>query len=76
MELPAHLFQDAFVYDMQYGIEMKTPFLNYAKTNGAIKYQDGLGMLVGQAAVSFQLWEGIMPEVEPVLRQLKAEMSK
>ncbi len=51
-------------------------FLNYAKANGAIKYQDGLGMLVGQAAVSFQLWEGVMPEVEPVLRQLKAEMSK
>jgi shikimate dehydrogenase len=76
VELPAHLFRDACVYDMQYGIEMKTPFLNYAKTNGAIKYQDGLGMLVGQAAVSFQLWEGIMPEVEPVLRQLKAEMSK
>ena len=76
VELPAHLFQDAFVYDMQYGIEMKTPFLNYARMQGAKKYQDGLGMLVGQAAVSFQLWEGIMPEVEPVLRQLKSEMSK
>lgn len=76
VELPAELFQNACVYDMQYALEMKTPFLEYARANGATKCQDGLGMLVGQAAVSFQLWEGVMPEIEPVLSQLKAEMAK
>lgn len=76
VELPTVLFQNACVYDMQYALEMKTPFLAYARDNGATKCQDGLGMLVGQAAVSFQLWEGVMPDIEPVLVQLKAEMAK
>lgn len=74
VELPASLFKTAKVYDMQYAPEMQTPFLNYAKQQGAVECQDGLGMLVGQAAVAFELWEGIMPDVEPVLAILKAEM--
>lgn len=74
--LPTEIFHNARVYDMQYTLGMKTPFLEYARSQGATQCQDGLGMLVGQAAVSFQLWEGIMPDIEPVLAQLKVEMAK
>lgn len=76
VELPAEMFKRAKVYDMQYAVEMKTPFLQYARANGAQFCQDGLGMLVGQAAFSFQLWEGVLPEIEPVLARLIEEMRK
>ena len=74
VELPPHLFEQAKIYDMQYAPNMATPFLNYTKENGAKAYQDGLGMLVGQASYAFELWEGFSPNVEPVLAQLKLEM--
>lgn len=74
VELPPHLLASAKVYDMQYAVDMQTPFLNYAKSCGAKAYQDGLGMLVGQAAFAFSLWENQFPDVEPILQQLQAEM--
>lgn len=59
-------------YDMMYGKEL-TPFLAWAKNNGANKVADGLGMLVGQAAASFKLWRGVMPNVEEVIEALRSE---
>lgn len=76
VELPAHLLENAKVYDMQYAPEMQTPFLDYARSQGAAQCQDGLGMLVGQAAYAFELWEGVLPDMEPVLKQLQSEMKK
>lgn len=75
VELPAELFEQAKVYDMQYALNQQTPFLNYARANGAKACQDGLGMLVGQAAYSFQLWENVLPDIEPVLKTLQQEMA-
>lgn len=72
--LPQSLFANAKIYDMQYAPDMQTPFLNYAKSQGATACQDGLGMLVGQAAYAFEQWEGVFPAIEPVLAQLQAEM--
>lgn len=74
VELPQQVLAQAKVYDMQYAPNMRTPFLNYARSQGAILCQDGLGMLVGQAAYAFKLWEDTLPEIEPVLRLLTAEM--
>ncbi|MGX3021148.1 shikimate dehydrogenase [Ursidibacter sp. B-7004-1] len=74
VELPRHLMTQANIYDMQYAVEMNTPFLKYARSQGAKSVQDGLGMLVGQASYAFQLWEGILPNVEPVLEKLQQEM--
>lgn len=76
VELPSHLFPNTKIYDMQYAPNQATPFLNYARKNGAKECQDGLGMLVGQAAYAFELWEGVMPNVEPVLAQLQTEMQQ
>jgi len=57
-------------YDMTYGKEL-TPFLQKAKELNAKSVIDGLGMLVGQAAESFEIWRGIKPSVELVLNELR-----
>lgn len=61
-------------YDMFYQ-QGGTPFVAWARQLGAQHYADGLGMLVGQAAHAFFLWHGVMPEIEPVLQQLRKEMA-
>lgn len=62
-------------YDMFYQSRL-TPFLDWCVQHGAIRYADGLGMLVGQAAHSFHLWNGVMPDVVPVIEQLKRELAQ
>jgi shikimate dehydrogenase len=65
--------QHVVCYDMVYGKD-QTPFLQWVKEHGAIKVIDGLGMLVGQAAVSFEVWRGVSPEVQPVIDKLRASL--
>ncbi len=60
-------------YDMFYQNQL-TPFLLFARENKVTKVADGLGMLVGQAAFSFKLWHGILPEITPVLFMLQNEL--
>jgi len=57
-------------YDMMYGKD-ETPFLAWARGQGAATRSDGLGMLVEQAAESFHLWRGVRPDTAPVLRMLR-----
>jgi shikimate dehydrogenase len=61
---------DALAYDMVYGPE-ETPFMRQAQAQGVRHRADGLGMLVGQAAASFAIWNGVTPEVAPVLSDLR-----
>jgi shikimate dehydrogenase len=68
--LPKGLFRSgAFAYEMVYGRD--TAFLTMARAAGA-GTSDGLGMLVEQAAESFQVWRGIRPETGAVLAALRA----
>jgi len=60
-------------YDMAYSKKL-TPFLSWCEKQGAVKVVDGLGMLVGQAAVSFQIWRNVIPEIEIVIKQLKLKL--
>jgi len=70
-ELPASIVADgATAYDMFYSAE-PTPFLQWAHTHGAFRTRDGLGMLVEQAAASFELWRRIRPSTEPVIEALR-----
>ncbi len=62
--------QNVFCYDMFYRLN-ETPFLTLAKTHGVLKYADGIGMLVGQAAFAFKLWHGKLPDISSVLQRLK-----
>ncbi|WP_439259099.1 shikimate dehydrogenase [Lonepinella sp. BR2930] len=57
------------VYDMQYAQQYDTPFVAWAKSLGAQNVSDGFGMLVGQAAHSFDLWRGVMPDVTSLIEQ-------
>lgn len=73
-DLPAHLLTaNTRVYDMYYQLG-PTPFISWAQKHGVVNCADGMGMLVGQAAHAFYLWHGVMPEIEPVLKQLKQDM--
>ncbi len=67
------IHQSVVCYDMVYG-KKTTPFLLWAKQNGAAKVIDGLGMLVGQAAVSFSIWRNVSPVIEPVLSKLRESL--
>ncbi|NQY64639.1 MAG: shikimate dehydrogenase [Alteromonadaceae bacterium] len=67
------IHSDTVCYDMVYGQGL-TPFLEWAKQLGSKKLIDGLGMLVGQAAESFNLWRGVMPETEQVLQNLRTSL--
>jgi shikimate dehydrogenase len=55
---------------MMYALK-DTPFVTWAKQQGALNALDGLGMLVEQAADSFYLWRGIRPNTAPVLDYMK-----
>ena len=69
--LPPGVFaHGALAYDMMYG-RNETPFLAFARGQGAGQLADGLGMLVEQAAVSFFIWRGIRPDSAPVLQLLR-----
>jgi shikimate dehydrogenase len=68
INLPKGLVKGALCYDLVYGKE--TPFMQFAKDNEAVKIADGLGMLVEQAAVSFEFWHGIKPETKSIIKNL------
>lgn len=73
-ELPAIpagiLAAGACCYDMMYGQD--TPFLRWAREQGAARACDGSGMLVEQAAEAFFVWRDLRPETPPVLQMLQA----
>lgn len=70
--LPAGIFADeSLAYDMMYGSGY-TPFLQFAKLQGAARLADGIGMLVEQAAESFFLWRGIRPRTDRVIEMLRS----
>ena len=65
--------QSSCVYDMSYG-DKPTVLMQHAEKLGVKQTFDGLGMLVGQAAESFYLWNGVRPNVEPVIQALRSSL--
>ena len=69
--LPAGLLREGGAcYDMSYGKAFE-PFRNWALLQGARVVADGAGMLVEQAASSFELWHGKRPRAAPVIERLR-----
>jgi len=65
----AAISEQTLCYDLSYGLN-PTPFSVWAREQGAAKSVMGWGMLVEQAAESFNLWRGIRPDTAPVLKQM------
>ena len=47
------------------------PFMRWLADRGVTAVYDGIGMLVAQAAASFELWRGVKPNVEKALVELE-----
>jgi shikimate dehydrogenase len=67
--------QHTICYDMMYGAK-PTAFSRWAVAAGCSRALDGLGMLVEQAAKSFELWHGKVPATSTVLQQLRVQLNK
>lgn len=59
--------------DMMYGSPART-FLDWVAASGG-QPRDGMGMLVEQAAESFEIWHGVRPQTAPVLQALRSLMA-
>ena len=64
------LHANGLACDLMYG-PAALGFLEWARAHGT-EARDGLGMLVEQAAASFQLWRGVQPPTQEVLADLRA----
>lgn len=74
LALSQALFADCrLAYDCVYGAR-PTAFMQQASAAGVPVVSDGLGMLVGQAAESFRIWRGLMPDAAAVLEELRASI--
>ena len=68
-QLPAH----ARVFDLVY-VPAATELVNQARARGLMAV-NGLGMLVGQAAIAFERWTGV-PDADPVMRQAVGQVAE
>lgn len=69
--LPEHIAgTETIAYDLMYS-KYPTVFMNWARNQGAQQILDGLGMLIEQAAESFQIWHGIRPPTDPLHKEAR-----
>ena len=64
MPIEENLLEGAICYDLSYGSAAR--FSRWAESRGASKSIDGLGMLIEQAAKSYEIWTGFSPDTESV----------
>jgi shikimate dehydrogenase len=67
--LSSWLKPEGLCYDMNYGSAAEP--LRQMCLENSIRYSDGLGMLAGQAALSFRLWTDQAPDTAEVLMALR-----
>jgi shikimate dehydrogenase len=66
---PSCVSSVSFCYDLAYGLK-GTPFVAWAHKHGALSAVQGWGMLVEQAAESFEIWRGIRPDTAEILSKM------
>ena len=62
------LLEGCLSYELAYGKGLTR--LQVARSAGAGRLADGVGMLVEQAAEAFEWWREIRPDTEPVIERL------
>jgi shikimate dehydrogenase len=62
----AHVHEHTLCYDLSYG-KAAVPFLLFAKKLGVNQTFDGIGMLIQQAAKSFEIWFGKKPKTGSII---------
>ena len=65
-----HVNRYTTAYDLSYGSAAQ-PFIEFCQSKNLLKTHDGLGMLVEQAALSFERWFGVKPKTDIVFQSLK-----
>lgn len=71
-KMPSVVFEARpFGYDLCYQSDGETSFVQTMRARG-LGAVDGLGMLVCQAAESFRIWHDRLPNVSPVIEQLRS----
>ena len=68
---PAALFTaQTTCYDLSYSLN-ETPFVELARQSGAAAAVQGWGMLIEQAADSFEIWRGVRPDTTEILARMR-----
>jgi shikimate dehydrogenase len=74
-EIPENCFAGSgFCYDLNYGAAA-LPWQEVCAQRG-MRFSDGLGMLVEQAALAFELWTGQSPATAPVQEFLREKLRR
>jgi shikimate dehydrogenase len=63
--LPKHIHDKTISYDLSYG-KAAEPFIKFSQTTGISIAYDGSGMLIEQAACSFEEWFGLTPATNSI----------
>tara|TARA_B100001564_G_scaffold356589_1_gene371084 strand:- start:609 stop:1415 length:807 start_codon:yes stop_codon:yes gene_type:complete len=70
ISFPTNIFKPSSIsYDLFYS-KAKTNFQDWSMLNGAEKTYDGLGMLIEQAALSYDIWNNFKPETKSISKLL------
>ena len=72
MPIDGDLLEDAVCYDLSYG--PAAGFSRWAELRGAKRSIDGLGMLIEQAAKSYEIWTGFSPKTESVRAKIRDDV--
>ncbi len=72
MPMDEDLLEDAICYDLSYG--PAASFSRWAGSRGAKRSIDGLGMLIEQAAKSYEIWTGFSPNTESVRSRVRKDL--
>ena len=59
------------VYDLMYSKTARTPFTEKALSLNVQNVNDGFGMLIGQAILSFELWRGVKPDFDTAIKKFR-----
>jgi len=64
-KIQKYINQNTYCYDLNYGQRAET-FKQFALQNRCYKFSDGFGMLKGQAAIAYKIWQGVLPDISQI----------